>query len=78
MNPFLAFQNMKNMMRNPIGAVQQKMLSNFQRNNPQLYQQVSQMVSGKSDEQLKQMARNIASERGVDLDSFASNMGLKL
>ena len=54
------------------------MLSNFQRNNPQLYQQVSQMVSGKSDEQLKQMARNIASERGVDLDSFASNMGIKL
>ena len=61
-----------------MGMIQQRMLSDFQKKNPQMFRQVQGMISGKSEEQLKQMAQNIASDRGVDLNSFASNMGLNL
>lgn len=43
-----------------------------------MFQQVQQMVSGKSDEQLKEMAQNIAKERGIDLNQFASQFGIKM
>lgn len=65
-------------MKNPMGAMQQRMLGDMQRRNPQLFQQISQMINGKSEDQLRQMAQNIASDRGVDINSFAQNMGVKL
>jgi len=36
------------------------------------------MVSGKSEDELREMATNIAKERGVDLNSFAKEFGIKL
>ena len=43
-----------------------------------MFQQVQQMIQGKSETQLKQMAQNIAQERGIDLNSFANQFGIKL
>ena len=73
-NPFQAMKAMKN----PMGMIQQQMMMKFQKQNPQMFQQVQQMVSGKSEEQLKEMAQNIAKERGIDLNQFASQFGIKM
>lgn len=73
-NPFQAMKA----VQNPMGMIQQQMMMKFQKQNPQMFQQVQQMVSGKSDEQLKEMAQNIAKERGIDLNQFASQFGIKM
>lgn len=36
------------------------------------------MISGKNEAQQKEIAENIAKERGIDLKSFASNFGIKI
>lgn len=43
-----------------------------------MFNQVQKMVNGKNDEQLKEMAQNIAKERGIDLNQFAGQFGIKL
>lgn len=35
------------------------------------------MIQGKSDAELRVMAQNIAQERGIDLNQFASQFGMK-
>lgn len=64
-------------MKNPMGAMQQQMLRRMQQANPQLFKQVQGMVQGKSDAELRVMAQNIAQERGIDLNQFASQFGMK-
>ena len=54
------------------------MLGKMQSQNPQKFNEIMQMVKGKDDTQLKEMAQNIASERGIDLNQFASQFGIKL
>lgn len=46
--------------------------------NPKLFQKVQEMTSGKNENQLKELANNIAKERGIDLNNFASQFGIKL
>ena len=46
--------------------------------NPELYNKGMQMIQGKSDEQLKEMMQNLAKERGIDLNDFASQFGIRL
>jgi hypothetical protein len=36
------------------------------------------MIQGKNENELKTMAQNIAKERGIDLNSFANNFGIKI
>lgn len=36
------------------------------------------MMRGKNENQIKEMANNIAKERGIDLNQFASQFGIKL
>ncbi len=36
------------------------------------------MIQGKSEAQLKEVANNIAKERGIDLETFANQFGIKL
>ena len=50
----------------------------MRQSNPELYAKGMQMIQGKSDEQLKEIAHNIAGDRGIDLDMFAKQFGLKL
>lgn len=51
-NPFQAMQAMKN----PMGMVQQQMLEKMKSQNPQMFNQVQQMIQGKNETQLKEMA----------------------
>lgn len=55
-----------------------QMLQRMQRQNPQRFNEVRSMLNGKNDVQLREMAENIASERGVNLNEFASQFGIKL
>lgn len=43
-----------------------------------MFQKVQQMMNGKSENELKEMAQNIAKERGIDLNKFASQFGMKI
>ena len=44
--------------------------------NPQL-QQVMGMIEGKTPQQMQQMAENLAKERGVNLQEFMKQIGIK-
>lgn len=46
--------------------------------NPQLFQRVQQMTNGKSADEMRQIAMNIAVERGIDLAKFAGQFGIKI
>lgn len=74
MNPFKMIQA----AQNPMGMAQEQMLEKMRNQNPRMYNEVQKMIRGKSDDQLKEMAHNIAKERGIDLNQFASNFGIKL
>lgn len=64
-------------MINPIQMIQRiKQSNNSQQINK--LNQAMQMVNGKSESQVRQIAENMARERGVDLDQLAGQMGIKL
>ena len=56
----------------------QTQLERMRQSNPELYAKGMQMIQGKSDSQLKEIAQNIAKERGIDLPFFANQFGIKL
>jgi hypothetical protein len=45
--------------------------------NP-IFQQAMQMAQGKTTDQLKQTVQNVASQKGIDLDSVQRQFGIKL
>lgn len=46
-------------------------------NGPQV-NQAKNLIGGKSEEQLRQIAINMAKQRGIDLNSLAQKMGISL
>lgn len=56
----------------------QTQLQKMQQSNPELYAKGMQMIQGKSDEQLREIAHNIAKDRGIDLADFAGQLGIKI
>ena len=69
------------MMSNPNQFITQQLQNRMQsmmQQNPQAYQKMQEMISGKSEGDIKQTAINLAKERGVDLASFAKNFGISL
>ena len=50
----------------------------MRQSNPDLYNRTMQLLNGKSEEQIKEMANNMARERGIDLGQLASQFGLKI
>lgn len=64
-----------NLMRN--GGNPMALLNQMTGNNP-MVSSLMQSMQGKSPEALRQMAMNIAKERGVDLNQFAQQFGMKL
>lgn len=58
--------------QNPAG-----MLEQMARSNP-MVNRALQMTSGKSPQQLRQMAENMAHERGTTLEQLAQQMGIRL
>lgn len=74
MNPF-------QMMSNPSQFLSQQLQNRMQqmmKSNPQAYQKMQEMTSGKNEEQMKQTAMNLAQQQGVDLRQFARNFGIQL
>lgn len=71
-NPMMQVMNL---MRN--GGNPMTMLNQMTGNNP-MVGQLMQSIQGKSPDALRQMAMNIAKERGVDLNQFAQQFGMKL
>ena len=71
-SPIALLLNAMQMGRNPTA-----MLNQMAASNPQI-KQVLQMAQGKSPDQLRQMAINMARERGVSLDDVARQLGITL
>lgn len=69
-NPIMMLLNIARSGGNPMAAMQQ-----MANNNPQM-RQAMQMMQGKSQAELQQMAQNIAKERGIDLNDFLRQMGI--
>lgn len=74
MNPF----QMMGAMQNPMALLQEQVMGKFKSQNPQMFNQIQQMVNGKNESQLKEMAFNIAKEKNIDLNKFAGQFGIKL
>lgn len=71
-NPMVQVMNLMRNGDNPV-----TLLNQMTGNNP-MVSSLMQSMQGKSPEALRQMAMNIAKERGVDLIQFAQQFGMKL
>ena len=59
------------------GANPNALLSQMARSDPRAAQAL-QMLQGKTPEQLRQMAENMARERGTSVEQIAQSLGLKM
>lgn len=66
------------MMGNPTQMMEQQVERQMQQNNPQLYARVRQMMEGKTPQEMQNVVMNVAKERGIDLNQFAGQFGIKL
>lgn len=71
-NPLMAMLNALRSGGNPMALIQQMAMQ-----NPEM-RQFMQMVQGKSTAQLKQMAENMAKERGVSINDVARQLGITI
>ena len=71
-NPIMALLNVARNGGNPMQLMQQLAMQ-----DPRIAQ-AQQMMQGKSPQQLRQMAENMARERGTDLQSVARSLGIKI
>lgn len=46
------------------------MLQKMQARNPDLFRKAQQMMQGKSEQELKEMAVNLGKERGIDVNNL--------
>lgn len=71
-NPMMALLNAA---RN--GGNSMQMMQQMAGNDPRM-RQFMQMVNGKNPQQLRQMAENVAKERGTTLQAVAQQMGVPI
>ncbi|SCJ03365.1 Uncharacterised protein [uncultured Flavonifractor sp.] len=71
-NPMMAMLQMARNGGNPM-----QMLQQMAGQNPQAAQAM-RLIQGKKPQQLRQIAENMAKERGVDLNQMAHQMGITL
>jgi len=71
MNPMQMIQMLQS-SGNPMQA-----MMNMANQNPMLRNAI-QMMNGKTPQQMEQTVRQIAQQRGVDLDQLARQMGVRL
>ena len=62
------------MLNNPM---MQMFINNMINSNPQA-RQLYESLRGKSNDELKQYAQNVAQSKGVDLTQFMSQYGIKI
>ena len=63
---------------NPTNLMEQQLINQMQNSNPALFNRVMQMMSGKTQQQMQEVVLNVARERGIDINKFASQYGLKI
>ena len=63
---------------NPANLMEQQLINQMQNSNPALFNRVMQMMSGKTQQQMQEVVLNVARERGIDINKFASQYGLKI
>jgi hypothetical protein len=71
-NPMLQMISMLQAGKNPSAI-----LNMMAQNNPQA-RQIMQVINGKTPDQLQQMARNIAAERGTTIEDVARQLGINI
>jgi hypothetical protein len=71
-NPMLQMVSMLQAGKNPSAI-----LNMMAQNNPQA-RQIMQVINGKTPDQLQQMARNIAAERGTTIEDVARQLGINI
>ena len=76
-NPFQAMQAFTNPNRFLSQQLQGRM-NQMAQQNPQAYHKAMEMTQGKSEEQMKQTAMNLAQQQGIDLRPFANSFGINL
>ena len=67
-------QTIMSMMRS--GGNPAQILQNMAQQDPRVGQAM-QMIQGKSPQELRSMAENVARERGIDLNAFVQQFGFK-
>lgn len=70
-NPFAMLVQLAQSGGNPTA-----MLNRMVQQNPQMGQ-VIQMMQGKSQRELAQIAQSIAAQKGVDINALCRNLGIK-
>ena len=74
MNPFQMISNPNQFLTTQL----QNRMNDMMKQNPQAYQKMQEMISGKNEADIKQTAMNLARERGIDLKQFAGQFGIRL
>ena len=73
-NPFQAISNPNQFINQQL----QNKMNAMMKQNPQAFQRMKEMTSGKSETEMKQTCMNLARERGVDIQQFARNFGITI
>lgn len=75
-------QKFRQFKANPMGVLTDTFIQNqyaqMERQNPQKFRQIRQMLSGKSGDQLLEIANNIAADRGMNLSDVAAQYGVNM
>lgn len=71
MNPLQAIQALQK------GANPNQLMMQLAQNNPAV-RQAMQMVNGKTPDQIRDMAQQVARQRGVDLNQLMQTLGIRL
>ena len=71
-NPMMQMLSMMQAGRNPM-----QVLAAIAKNNPQA-QQMMNMIQGKTPDQLRKMAENMAAERGTTIEDVARQLGIAI
>ena len=71
-NPMIQMVNMLRSGKNP-----QQGLMTMAQNQPQVRQKM-QMMNGKSPDELKKIAQNVAAERGTTVEDVARQLGISI
>ena len=59
------------------GANPNQLMMQLAQNNPAV-RQAMQMVNGKTPDQIRDMAQQMAKQRGIDLDQLTQQLGIRL
>lgn len=78
MQQYNPFSQIQGMMSNPTGSMLDMAKERLRTQNPELYRKAEEMTKGKSPDQLRQTAINLARENGIDLQQFARQFGVNL